>query len=760
MKGSVLARRIAVAAGILIALPAAGILALGLRPFEPDGPPPGVVSNTPGDGGLRRPFPKMAVRPGNEVTPERVALGRLLYFDPVLSGANDVSCATCHHPDLGLTDGRGLSMGKGGKGLGPEREGGTAIRRGAPTVWNAAFNARQFWDGRAKDLEDQARFPITSQDEMDQDPDELVRELRKIPEYVRLFDAAYGGKEGSAVTFENVTGAVADFERTLVSDASPFDRYRLGDATALGPAERRGLVLFRSLKTRCFECHGFPTLANPDFKVIGVPDLPGQKEDRGRAEAGGGPAYERAFKVPTLRNVALTAPYMHNGRFKTLAEVLSFYSKGGGKGEGLELANLDDKIRVFPLSTAEQQDLIAFLNALTDETRGPEIPERVPSGLPVVARRDAPTGRTSVAARPARPPAAPASSAPRTLAVKSGGSIQEAVDAALPGDTIEVEPGTYRQSVLVDVDRITLRGLVKGGERAVLDGEGTRTDAVIASGHGFTIEGFALRDYTSNGITVHGATGVVFRDLVVDRTGLYGVYPVECKDVLVERVVVTGARDAAIYVGQSADIVVRKSEVHDNVTGIEIENSTNALVEDNDAHHNTGGILVFLLPNNPSKVGHDTRVLRNRVIANNHPNFGDPTAIVSKVPAGTGIFIMGADRTEVAGNEIRGNDSVGVALISLAMAFPPGATFDVGPIPEDNRIHDNVLADNGRHPAPAVKEIAGRGVDLLWDGSGWTNTWRQPGATRFPMFLPDQNWPGLVRRAWSRLVSGLARVFA
>jgi parallel beta-helix repeat protein len=334
------------------------------------------------------------------------------------------------------------------------------------------------------------------------------------------------------------------------------------------------------------------------------------------------------------------------------------------------------------------------------------------------------------------------------------------VDAARPGDTIEVEPGTYRQSVLVDVDHITLRGLVRGGQRAVLDGEDTLTDAVIASGHGFTIEGFALRDYTSNGITVQGATGVVFRDLVVDRTGLYGVYPVECRDVLVERVVVTGAKDAAIYVGQSADIVVRKSEVHDNVTGIEIENSTNALVEDNDAHHNTGGILVFLLPNNPSKVGHDTRVLRNRVIANNHPNFGDPNAIVSKVPAGTGIFIMGADRTEVAGNEIRGNDSVGVAVISLAMAFPPGATFDVGPIPEDNRIHDNVLADNGRHPAPAVKEIAGRGVDLLWDGSGWTNSWDQPGASRFPMLLPDHSWPGLLRRAWSRAVSGLARVFA
>jgi parallel beta-helix repeat protein len=233
---------------------------------------------------------------------------------------------------------------------------------------------------------------------------------------------------------------------------------------------------------------------------------------------------------------------------------------------------------------------------------------------------------------------------------------------------------------------------------------------------------------------------------------------VECRDVLVEKVLVTGAKDAAIYVGQSADIVVRGNEVRGNVTGIEIENSTNALVEDNYAHDNTGGILVFLLPNNPSKVGNDTRVVRNRVIANNHPNFGDPSAIVSKVPPGSGIFIMAADGTEVAENEIRGNDSFGVAVVSLAMAFPPGATFDVGPVPEGNWIHDNVLADNGRNPAPSVKEVTGGGVDLLWDGSGWTNAWRQPGASRFPPLLPDRTWPDLVRKAWSRAVSGLARM--
>jgi len=224
----------------VVALAVAAFVALGVRPFPPDTPARPVATHVAGDGGLRRPFPAMVFRPDNAVLPQRVALGRLLYFDPVLSGANDLSCASCHHPDLGLSDGRGQSMGKGGRGLGPERVAGAVIRRGAPTVWNAAYNARQFWDGRAADLEDQARFPITSPIEMDQKPDELVEELRAIPEYVRRFDEAFGGQEGSAVTFDNATRAIAAFERTLVSDASPFDRYRMGDLPPSPPRSGAG----------------------------------------------------------------------------------------------------------------------------------------------------------------------------------------------------------------------------------------------------------------------------------------------------------------------------------------------------------------------------------------------------------------------------------------------------------------------------------------------------------------------------------------
>jgi parallel beta-helix repeat protein len=732
----------------------AAIIVIGLIPFTPDIPPAGLTNGNPGSGGVRRAFPEMKLRANNPTTQEKIELGRLLYFDPVLSGDNTQSCATCHHPDLGFSDGRGFSMGFGGEGVGPDRKGGKQVRRGAPTIWNAAFNHKQFWDGRAEDLEDQARFPITSADEMNQNPEELVKELKAIPEYVQLFDKAFGGGE-SAITMDNVTFAIAAFERTIISDNSPFDRYAAGDVTALTPEQRRGLTLFRSLKTRCFECHGFPTFANPDFKVIGVPDFPGQPKDYGRGEIEGGEPYKNAFKVPTLRNVALTAPYMHNGRFRTLEEVIDFYAAGGGKGQGLDLPNLDDKIRRFKITDQERKDLVAFLHALTDESRKPEIPEKVPSGLPVVPRLTPQTRGPATLPSPnvaTNKPKEPQRQ-PTIWRVNPGESIQAALHRAIPGDTIEIHPGVYNETLLVDVDNITIRGVKENNQRPILDGQNRLTDAVITSSHNFTIENLVIKDYVNNGITVHGGRDATFRDLEVHNTGLYGVYPVECRGVLIERVLATGIKDAAIYVGQSRDIIVRNCEVHSNVTGIEIENSVHALVENNYAHDNTGGILVFLLPNNPSKVGSDTTVRNNRIINNNHPNFGDPTSIVGRVQPGTGLLIMAADRTTVTENEIRGNNSFGIAVVGLAIAFPKGKTFDVGAIPEGNRIFNNKLSENGRDPGGLVKAMGAINVDILWDGSGWDNSFEQSGAKTFPTMLPTTNWPDVFRRAYARVYS-------
>ncbi|MGH9938072.1 MAG: parallel beta-helix domain-containing protein, partial [Blastocatellia bacterium] len=384
------------------------------------------------------------------------------------------------------------------------------------------------------------------------------------------------------------------------------------------------------------------------------------------------------------RNVALTAPYMHNGRFQTLEEVIDFYANGGGKGQGLELPNLDDKIRRFKLTDQEKKDMVAFLHALTDESSKPGIPEKVPSGLPVVPHLT-PKARGSAMLPPVNTAANQANKPQRQPAVwriNPGQSIQAALDQAIPGDTIEIRPGAYNETLLVDVDKITIRGLKENNQRPVLDGLNKLTDAVITSSHDFTIENLVIRDYVNNGITVHGGKNATFRDLEVHNAGLYGVYPVECRGVLIERVLATGIKDAAIYVGQSRDIIVRDCEAHSNVTGIEIENSVHALVENNYVHDNTGGILVFLLPNNPSKVGSDTTVKNNRIINNNHPNFGDPTSIVGRVQPGTGLLIMAADRTTVTENEIRGNNSFGIAVVGLAIAFPKGRTFDVGAIPE------------------------------------------------------------------------------
>lgn len=748
--------------GLLI-LSLAGFLALGLWPVKADFNGQGSTAGVgKGGGGLVRQFPKMIV-PADNAAPAnkddaRVQLGRLLFFDPILSGANDISCATCHHPDLGFTDARPLSMGKGGHGLGGERAGGSVVRRGAPTLWNAAYNHKQFWDGRAENLEEQAKGPITSDIEMNENPDTLVKELNGISEYVRLFDSTFGGSGGSAVNLDNVLKAIASFERTLTANNSPFDRFVRGEMDALSPAQRRGFNLFRSGRTRCFECHGLPAFANPDFKIIGVPDADPAQPDYGRFEVTKGEGNKFAFKVPTLRNVVLNAPYMHNGKFKTIEEVLDFYAAGGGPGAGFKDAKVDDKIHTYTISAEEKQDMVAFLCSLTDESNLPQFPEKVPSGLAVVPRLNNPARALVARYNTGSPKEEMAERPAQTLAVKAGESIQAAVNRARPGDVIEVMPGVYKEEVKIDLDNITLRGIkaestIPGGvSRPVLDGEGKLSDGVLVTGSNFRIENFDLRNYVANGVVAQHARNVVFRDLNIDKTGLYGVYPVSCTGVTIERCVATGIADAALYVGQSRDIVVRDSEAHDNVTGIEIENSVNAVVENNYVHDNTGGVLVFILPNNPSKVGHNCIVRNNRVINNNHVNFANPNSIVANVPPGTGVMVMAADNNEVTGNEIRGNDCYGVAVFSLEVAFPKGTSFDVGATPENNWIHENVYSDNGSNPAGALKRAGIKGADIVWDLSGWSNRWQEAGATRSTPIL-NASWPSIFRRAYWRALT-------
>ena len=316
--------------------------------------------------GLQRPFPPIA---GGVPDPAAVELGRLLFFDPVLSADGTLSCAHCHRPDRALADGLRTARGRGGR----------ALPRNTPTLYNAAFKDRLMWDRRAGSLEAQVRIPLFGADEMAADPARLAARLDAIPEYRRRFDRVFG--EGGA-SVDRVSRAIAAFERTLLSQDSRFDRYAAGDRGALSRSERRGLTIFRSLNTRCFECHRLPTFDVPLAMGIGVPS-----GDPGVGGAGGTPAQTGFFGVPSLRNVGATAPYMHDGSLATLEDVVDFYREGGGRAHGAEPGRVHEHVRPFAIRDEEAADLVAFLRSLGDERARPRVPERVPSGLPVLEER-------------------------------------------------------------------------------------------------------------------------------------------------------------------------------------------------------------------------------------------------------------------------------------------------------------------------------------------------------------------------------------
>ncbi len=315
---------------------------------------------------------------------------------------------------------------------------------------------------------------------------------------------------------------------------------------------------------------------------------------------------------------------------------------------------------------------------------------------------------------------APAAGAERTLRVEAGGSIAAAIEKAPPGSVIEVEPGVYKEALTVDTPNITLRGIVRGSERPVLEGSGALNDGVIASGSPFAMTGFRIQHYKGNGVTTQGVDGVFLSDLILDDTGLYGVYPVESRNITVTHCTATRIKDAALYVGESNQVVVAYNEVHHNVAGIEIENTNDALVHDNLVYENTAGILVFVLPGKVQKEGLRTRVFRNWVVRNNTPNFGDPESIVGGLPHGLGIMVMGADHTALEDNWVKGNDSAGIAVLRLA---PEHADKDpaLEPMSDHTRIGFNYLLGNGQKPHPGVAQSYGGGADVAWDGTGENN---------------------------------------
>jgi cytochrome c peroxidase len=349
--------------------------------------------------------------PDNPTTPDRVALGRMLFWDPILSGKKDVACATCHHPAFGYSDGRDLSIGTNGVGLGSSRtfadgHASRPVKRNSQTILNVAFNglgegplspgaAPMFWDLRVRSLEAQALEPLKALEEMRGDvyPEDralaaVVSRLGALPEYRSLFARAFGGSD--PVTEINLGRALAAFQRTLVAANSPFDRYLRGDTSAMTEQQRRGLERFQSIG--CMNCHSGPMFSDFTAHVLAVPDNATLPE----SDSGINKTY--AFRTPSLRNLSATAPYMHNGVFPTLDAVVDFYQRlsrgrggrGGGRGQGLNPQvgrnQIDPLARQLNMGGRGQRDLLAFLRALDDPNFDRTVPPRVPSGLPVGGR--------------------------------------------------------------------------------------------------------------------------------------------------------------------------------------------------------------------------------------------------------------------------------------------------------------------------------------------------------------------------------------
>jgi parallel beta-helix repeat protein len=290
--------------------------------------------------------------------------------------------------------------------------------------------------------------------------------------------------------------------------------------------------------------------------------------------------------------------------------------------------------------------------------------------------------------------------------VNPGDSIQTAVETAQPGDTIQVMPGTYSETVYIDKDDIHLVGVIEQGERATMDGLDKLNDAILYSGNNIIIENFRITRYKGNGIMGQAGNNFEIRNNVIIDTGIYGIFPQLGTNGLVEHNVVSGIEDAAIYIGMSDNIHVAYNEVFDSVAGIEIENSRHAVVEHNNAHHNTGGILAFVTPGLPIKTTEDVIIRNNFVLDNNTPNFGAPGSIVSGIPAGTGILVMAADDVIIEGNIISNNKTAGIIINDHS--FATTITMDVESDPNSDRtmILDNVMLNNGYDTIPEVTAVA------------------------------------------------------
>lgn len=307
-----------------------------------------------------------------ELNAARVELGRLLFYDPILSGDGQTACATCHSEHWGMGDGLPLAIGVGaGDLVGPGRRGTAIGRRNAPTLWNAAARGALFWDGSVRSLEEQALLPFESEVELDLPVEDALAALADIAEYRELFDAAFPDRR-PAITAQALSSALAEFQRTLMSQHAPYDAYLAGDTPALSARMLEGLALLEELG--CESCHA-PPLFQSDRYARRLPPREGTEQvalDLGRYEVTGDPADREAFRVPTLRNVRDTAPYFHDGSVATLREAVELE---------VSVQVAEGHLRPDEGQIDALTELIA--KGLLDLAHNPDRPDRVPSGLPL-----------------------------------------------------------------------------------------------------------------------------------------------------------------------------------------------------------------------------------------------------------------------------------------------------------------------------------------------------------------------------------------
>jgi cytochrome c peroxidase len=288
----------------------------------------------------------------NPQTPEKIALGKQLFFDPRLSGPNTLACATCHQPGKGMSDGVPRPMAVMGE-----------LGRNSMTVWNTAYMQALHFDGNRASLEEQVEKAIPGG--MGQQYPALFAELGAVPEYRDRFARVFP----DGITQVNIAKAIAAFERSLLTFRSPFDRYRAGDKHALSSEQKEGMDLFFSARTACSSCHVAPLFTDNAWHSLGVPQVGPKAVDNGRADVTKNPADIGTFKTPMLRNIEQTAPYMHDGVFNTLEQVVAFYVGGGGPAP-----NKSPLMKPLNLNAKEQKALVAFLRSLTDPSARVDVP--------------------------------------------------------------------------------------------------------------------------------------------------------------------------------------------------------------------------------------------------------------------------------------------------------------------------------------------------------------------------------------------------